>query len=95
MPRIRIITENGLADTKDEKRANFIKEHLKWVHKAIQEGMDIRGYFYWSFLDTFEWDKGFEPRFGLVELNYETMERKIRPSAYEYAKICKENKLEI
>ena len=89
------ITENGLADAKDEKRENFIKEHLKWVHQAIQEGIDIRGYFYWSLLDTFEWEKGFEPRFGLVEVNYQTMERKIRPSAYEYGKICKENKLEI
>ncbi len=89
------ITENGLADAKDEKRTKFIKEHLKRVHKAISEGVDIRGYFYWSLLDNFEWDKGFWPRFGLVEIDYKTMERKIRPSAYEYAKICKENKLEI
>ncbi len=89
------ITENGLADTKDEKRAEFIKKHLKWVHKAISEGADIRVYFHWSLLDNFEWDKGFWPRFGLVEIDYKTMERKIRPSAWEYAKICKENKLEI
>ena len=89
------ITENGLADAKDLKREEFIKEHLKWVHKAIQEGIDVRGYFYWSLLDNFEWDKGFWPRFGLVEVDYGTLERKIRPSAYEYAKICKENKLEI
>jgi beta-glucosidase len=87
------ITENGLADAEDKKRANFIKDHLGWVHKAIQEGVDVRGYFHWSLLDNFEWDKGFWPRFGLVEMNYKTMERKIRPSAWEYAKVCKSNEL--
>ena len=87
------ITENGLADAKDEKREKFIKEHLYWIYKAIQEGVDVRGYFYWSLLDNFEWDKGFWPRFGLVKINYRTLERKIRPSAYEYAKICKTNEL--
>jgi len=89
------ITENGLADAKDEKREEFIKDHLLWVHKAIQDGVDVKGYLYWSLLDNFEWDKGFEPRFGLIEVNYKTLERKIRPSAYKYAKICKNNKLDL
>jgi len=88
------ITENGLADKKDEQRAKFIKDHLYWIHKAIEEGVDVRGYLHWSLLDNFEWDKGFWPRFGLVEVDYKTLERKIRPSAYQYAKICKENTLE-
>ncbi len=88
------ITENGLADARDEKRTEFIKDHLKWVHRAISEGVDVRGYFYWSLLDNFEWDKGFWPRFGLVGVDYKTLERKIRPSAWEYAKICKNNSLE-
>lgn len=87
------ITENGLADARDEKRAKFIKDHLLWINKAIQEGVDVRGYFYWSLLDNFEWDKGFWPRFGLVEVDYKTLERKIRPSAWEYAKICKNNSI--
>ena len=94
------ITENGLADADDDKRAKFIKDHLIWIHKAIEEGVDVGGYFYWSLLDNFEWDKGFWPKFGLVEVDYlprgkagKTFERKIRHSAYEYAKICKENKL--
>jgi beta-glucosidase len=65
-----IITENGLADFKDEKRKKFIKKHLYWVHKAISEGVDARGYFYWSLLDNFEWNQGFWPRFGLVEVDY-------------------------
>ena len=87
------ITENGLADKDDKSRTEFIKKHLYWTHKAIQKGIDVRGYFYWSLLDNFEWDKGFWPRFGLVEINYKTQERKIRQSAWEYAKICKNNTL--
>ena len=85
------ITENGLADAKDKKRAKFIKDNLYWVLQAIKKGIDIRGFFYWSLLDNFEWDKGFWPRFGLVEMDYRTLERRIRPSAYQYAKICREN----
>jgi len=88
------ITENGIADAMDIKRAEYIKEHLKWTHKAIQEGIDVRGYFHWSLLDNFEWDKGFWPRFGLVEVDYKTMERKIRNSALEYKKICQNNALD-
>ncbi len=87
------ITENGLADATDTKRAKFIKDHLYWVHRAIQDGVNIRGYLYWSLLDNFEWAKGFDPRFGLVEVDYNTMVRTIRPSAYEYKKICEANSL--
>jgi beta-glucosidase len=81
------ITENGVADANDALRADFIKKHLQWIRKAIAEGVDARGYFYWSLLDNFEWDKGFWPRFGLVEVDYKTMERRIRASAWEYKKI--------
>ena len=87
------ITENGLADSKDLKREKFIKDHLGWVWRAIQDDIDVRGYFYWSLLDNFEWAHGFEPRFGLVEIDYQTMARKIRPSAFEYAQICENNSL--
>lgn len=89
------ITENGLADANDQKRISFIKEHLRWTYRAIAKGADVRGYFYWSFLDNFEWDKGFWPRFGLVEVDYATQERKIRPSAKVYAAICRNNVLEV
>ena len=89
------ITENGLADAKDDKREDFIKDHLFWIHKAIKEGVDVRGYFYWSLLDNFEWSDGFWPKFGLIEVDYKTLERKIRPSAYKYAEICKNNKLDL
>ena len=88
-----IITENGLADFRDKYRADFIRDHLKWIHKAIQEGVDVQGYFYWSLLDNFEWESGYWPRFGLVEMDYKTLERKTRPSAKVYAEICKNNKI--
>ncbi|PIS38951.1 MAG: glycoside hydrolase family 1 protein [Candidatus Nealsonbacteria bacterium CG08_land_8_20_14_0_20_43_11] len=87
------ITENGLADAGDRQRPDFIKSHLLWIFAALKEGVDIRGYFHWSLNDNFEWEKGFAPRFGLVEVDYKTLERKPRPSAYYYAEICKNNSL--
>ncbi|MBI4288964.1 MAG: glycoside hydrolase family 1 protein [Chloroflexi bacterium] len=89
------ITENGLADAKDKLRGDFIKDHLTWIHRAIEEGVDVKGYFHWSLIDNFEWEKGFGPRFGLVEIDYETLERKCRPSAHYYSEICKNNALVI
>ncbi len=89
------ITENGLADASDIKRTKFITDTLRYVHKAISDGVDVRGYMHWSLLDNFEWDKGFWPRFGLVEIDYNTLERKVRKSALEYAKICKSNELDL
>ena len=91
------ITENGVADAGDSKREKFIRDHLFWIHKAISEGVDVRGYFYWSLTDNIELveDRGFWPRFGLVEIDYKTIERKIRLSAWKYAEICKSNSLEV
>ena len=88
------ITENGLADAGDKNRAWFIQETLKQVSLAMREGVEVHGYFHWSLLDNFEWDKGFWPRFGLVEIDYKnkTLERKIRPSAWEYKKIIDSSK---
>jgi len=82
------VTENGIADAADTKRANFIKEATMWTHKAIEDGVPVKGYFYWSLLDNFEWDKGFEKRFGLVEVEYATMKRTVRPSALVFKEIC-------
>ncbi|MDO8504832.1 MAG: glycoside hydrolase family 1 protein [Candidatus Liptonbacteria bacterium] len=81
------ITENGLADAEDKKRAEFVRQHMHWMSEAIKQGVDVRGYFHWSLMDNFEWSDGFWPRFGLVEVDYKTLERKIRPSAFEYKKI--------
>ena len=87
------ITENGVADAWDVHRPQFIREHVQWMKKAMDKGADVRGYFYWSLMDNFEWDKGFWPRFGLVEINYQTMERKIRQSAWEYKKLIEDNRM--
>lgn len=87
------ITENGIADKEDRLRGDFIREHLRWTHKAIEEGADVRGYLHWSLLDNFEWEEKFGPRYGLVEVDFETLAYKIRPSALVYARICKDNKL--
>ncbi len=89
------VTENGLADANDRLRKDFIRGHLYWVHKVIQEDVDVRGYFHWSLMDNFEWEKGFGPRFGLIEIDYKIMRRKPRPSAFYYAEICKNNGLMI
>ncbi len=84
------ITENGVADARDTYREAFIRETLGWVRKAMGEGADVRGYFHWSLLDNFEWANGFWPRFGLVAVDYKTLERKIRPSALVYKKLIED-----
>lgn len=87
------ITENGIADEKDDRRAKFIVEHLRYIHKAIAEGADVRGYLHWSLLDNFEWAYGWIPKFGLYSVNRETFKRDPRPSAEIYAEICKNNEV--
>jgi len=89
-----IITENGIADSKDERRGDYIRKNLINVHRAMRDGADVQGYLHWSLLDNFEWDKGFWPRFGLVEVDYKTQKRIVRKSAKEYAKIIRANAVE-
>ncbi len=88
-----IITENGICTNNDYQRINFIKEHISYLKKAIAEGIKILGYMYWSFLDNYEWAYGFEPRFGIVEVDYETGKRKVKPSGYFYKEIIEEDPL--
>lgn len=85
------VSEAGLADADDSDRAEYITKQVEATWRAIQDGVDVRGHMYWSLLDNYEWALGYEKRFGLVEINYETLERTIRPSAYVYKKICEEN----
>jgi len=89
------VMENGLADANDEKREKFIVEHLYYVHQAIKEGIKVRGYFYWSLLDNFEWAHGWEPKFGLCDVDRNSFKRTIRLSAKKYAEICQNNSLRI
>ncbi|MFH1822107.1 MAG: glycoside hydrolase family 1 protein [Patescibacteria group bacterium] len=88
------ITENGTADKDDDHRANFVKENLNYIHEAIREGVNVRGYFHWSLMDNFEWADGWAPKFGLYEVDRGTFKRTARPSAKTYAEICKKNSVE-
>ena len=83
------ITENGIADAADHKRASFLVEHLTELGRAIADGVDVRGYFHWSLTDNFEWAEGYAPRFGLFEIDYSTQERRARESARLYARIAR------
>ncbi len=85
------VSEAGVADHDDDMRADYIKRQVAGVWKAIQDGVDVRGHMYWSLLDNYEWAFGFNKRFGLVEIDYDTLERKIRPSAYVYKQIIEAN----
>lgn len=75
------ITENGIADRADKMRPRYIVSHLERVAQARERGIDIRGYYYWSLLDNFEWVKGFGPRFGLYQVDYENFKRTPTQSA--------------
>jgi len=85
------ITENGFSDAKDDRRPKALLEHLAMVHRAISEGIPVRGYFYWSLVDNFEWAEGWGVRFGLIELDPETQERIPRSSASMFGEICRAN----
>ncbi len=81
------ITENGIADNSDTKREAYIRDHLAAVNYALGEGLDIRGYFYWSLLDNFEWAHGFDKRFGLYKVNFQTQQRILRKGSKTYTDI--------
>lgn len=85
------ISEAGVADASDTSRAEYISRQIQGTFRAIQNGVDVKSHIYWSLLDNYEWALGFTKRFGLIEVNYETLERKIRPSAYVYKRIIENN----
>jgi len=86
-----IITENGVEDSRDVMRPTYLAEHLQQVWRAVNQNWDIRGYFHWSQVDNFEWERGWSQRFGLWGLDEETQRRIRRPSVDLYAAICREN----
>lgn len=95
------ITENGVAcndriflDGKvhDADRIDFTKSYLMELYQATKSGCDIKGYFHWSLMDNFEWNEGYDPRFGLVFVDYRTGERILKDSAYWYKEIIRNNK---
>lgn len=89
------VAEAGIADHLDMYRGTYIKDLVYWTHRAIDEGVLVKGFMYWSLTDNFEWALGYDKRFGLVEINYETKERHIRESAYVYKDICVQNAVDV
>jgi beta-glucosidase len=87
------ITENGVADRTDDLRPRALVAHLAESARACREGVDLRGYLHWSAMDNFEWAEGYGMRFGLMEVDYETQERKPRPSAALYGRLIRQNGL--
>lgn len=87
------ITECGIASTNDDRRTRFLIQYLTEIYRAIESGIKVKGFFYWSLIDNFEWHKGFDPRFGLIEVDYTNQKRKARPSAYVYSEIAKHDRI--
>lgn len=95
------ITENGLGykdkfkDGKidDQPRIDYIKEYLKAIHRAIQDGADVQGYFVWSLMDVFSWSNGYNKRYGLFYVDFETQERYPKKSAYWYKELSETREL--
>lgn len=84
-----IVTESGLADRDDSRRRWLISQHIIAMQKAMAHGVKLHGYLHWSLLDNFEWAWGKWPDYGLVQVDYKTKKRTIRPSALWYGKVIK------
>lgn len=90
-----IVTENGAAfadvavndEVDDEKRKSYLQQHIGQVLRAKQEGVKVNGYFVWSFTDNFEWGEGYQPRFGLVHIDFSTQKRIVKSSGYWYSQL--------
>ena len=85
------VTENGLPDADDDQRPRFLITHLRQLWKALQGNIPVYGYYHWSLVDNFEWAEGWTLRFGLIEVDPETQERRMRPSGELYGEICRAN----
>jgi beta-glucosidase len=88
-----IVTENGIATTDDSRRVEYLLRALTGLKRAIDDGVDVRGYVVWSLLDNFEWMSGFEPKFGLVAVDLVNQRRTIKPSAAVLGNIARRNSL--
>ena len=88
-----MVTENGIATTDDHRRVEYVQRALAGLKRAIDDGVDVRGYVAWSLLDNFEWMSGFEPKFGIVAVDRATQRRTIKPSAALLGNIARTNSL--
>lgn len=87
------ITEHGSASADENFRERDLRQNLAALHRSIQSGVDVRGFFYWSLLDNFEWQFGYTKKFGLLAVDFadEKLPRTLKPLAEVYSKICREN----
>ena len=85
------ITENGMFETDAENQSRYMVAHIAAMQRAMQAGADVRGYYWWTLVDNFEWSEGYSPRFGLFNLDRETQQRSAKPVAAIYAQIIREN----
>jgi len=81
------VIEDGVTRVHDSDRADFLRAHLHATLDAIDAGVDVRGFFYWSLMDNFEWAWGYDKRFGIVRVDYDTQERALKDSALQYRRI--------
>ena len=89
-----IVTENGIGTDDDSRRVEFIERALRGVEACIGDGLDVRGYLYWSLFDNFEWALGYRPTFGLVAVDRDTQERSVKPSARRFGEIARSGRVD-
>lgn len=89
------VTDAGTPDAAvhDDDRVDYLRRHLTAAHRALQQGVDLRGYFVWSLLDNFEWGYGYSKRFGIVRVDYDTLERTRKDSALWYSELARTNRI--
>jgi beta-glucosidase len=89
-----VITENGIATDDDAQRIAYLRDHLAQVKRALDDGVDVRGYLCWSAFDNFEWNEGYRPTFGLIGIDRENdLERVVRPSARAFGNLARTGQL--
>jgi beta-glucosidase len=87
------VTENGIATEDDNRRVEYVQRAVAGLKRAIDDGVDVRGYIAWSLMDNFEWMSGYEPKFGMVAVDLKTQKRTIKPSAAILGNIARRNSL--
>ena len=86
-----LVTENGLATSDDTRRIAYVQRALRGVANCLRDGIDVRGYIYWTALDNFEWIFGYRPTFGLIAVDRATQERTVKPSARWLGNLARSN----
>ncbi len=93
-----MVTENGAAfddvvaddgSVPDPERLDYLRRHFTAAHRALEQGVDLRGYFVWSLMDNFEWGYGYAKRFGIVRVDFDTLERTVKDSGRWYAELAR------